>query len=146
MKHIWMVLICCVAVLLIAVPANSQIENGKLGVKFSNLTYAASAGIDTSSQQYMAGARCLSLVITTADSAELDVVVQYKTNGTWTAILTDSLITTTAAGATQEYSIKDGDSDLCDGLYYPLRVIVGGQATGCGTTTPTFTAYWYYRL
>ena len=144
MKHS-LVFVICVAVLLIAVPAFAQVNVEKIGVKFSNLTYAA-AGADTSASQNVAGARSLSLVITTADSAELDVVVQYfASNLTWTTVLTDSLITTVAAGATKEFSLKDGDSDLFDNLAYGVRVIVTGQATGCGVTTPTFTAKWVYK-
>jgi len=144
MKHS-LIFALCVAVLLIAVPAFAQVGVSSIGVKFSNLTYAA-AGADTSSSQNVAAARFLSLVITTADSAELDIVVQYKKdNTTWTTVLTDSLITTTAAGATQEYSLRDGDSDLFDYIAYGTRVIVTGQASGCGVTTPTFTAKWIYK-
>lgn len=135
----------CVAVLLIAVPAVAQVNVEKLGVRFSNLTYTASEN-DTSSAQKVAGANRLSLVITTADSAELDVYVQYKVgDATWTTVLTDSLITTTAAGSTQEYSLIDSDSDLFDALAFGVRAIVAARATGCGVTTPTFKAYWYYK-
>lgn len=145
MKHFAVLFTVCVAVLLIAVPATGQVRASTVGVAFSDLTYAASAK-DTSSGQYFGGANRLSLVVVTADSAELDIIVQYKLNNTtWTTVLTDSLITTTAAGATQEYSIIDSDSDLFDGVAFPVRVVVGGQATGCGVTTPTFTATWHYR-
>ncbi len=133
-----------VALALVATAAAAQINLNYTTV-FNAESYAAGVA-DTSGAYYVAGANRLSLVVTTADSAELDVVVQYQTNGTWTAVLTDSLVTTTATGATQEYSITDADSDLLDGIYYPLRVIITGQATGCGVTTATFRARFYYRI
>jgi hypothetical protein len=145
MKHS-LIFAICVAVLLTAVPAFAQI-NVNYTSALNRVTYvAAEADTGTVAGQYVAGANLLSLVVTVEDSCELDIVVQYKTNGTWTTVLTDSLISTVAAGATKEWSIRDSDSDLLDGIYYPVRVIVTGQATGNGVTTPYVTARWYYRL
>lgn len=140
------ILVVTLAVLLLASVGEAQI-NLNYTTALNGVAYAASeADTGTVAGQYVAGANLLSLVVTVTDSCELDVVVQYKTNGTWTAVLTDSLISTVAAGATKEWSIRDSDSDLLDGIYYPVRVIITGQATGNGVTTPTVTARWYYRL
>jgi len=143
MKQIFLVTL---AVLLLASVGEAQI-NLNYTTALNAVAYAASeADTGTVAGQYVAGANLLSLVVTVTDSCELDIVVQYKTNGTWTAVLTDSLISTTAAGTTAEWSIRDSDSDLLDGIYFPVRVIITGQATGNGVTTPYVTARWYYRL
>lgn len=139
--------ICILMLLTLAASVGFAQINLSYTTALNRVTYALEEA-DTSVAQYVAGANSLVLVVTSEDSAQLDVVVQYKKNGTWTTILTDSLCTTTAAGATQEYSIKDTDSDLCDGIYYPLRVILTGQTDvlNMGVTTPYVTARWYYRL
>jgi hypothetical protein len=145
MKHFWMIAVVCVAVLLIAVPAQAQINVDRIGVSFSNFTYANSES-DTSGSQQVAAARALMLVLTTADSAIMDVYVQYKdSNATWTTKFTDSLKTTVNTGKTQEYSLKDGDSDAFDAMVYGVRVVLAGRSAGNGVTTPTFTAKWYYK-
>lgn len=137
------ILILALAVVLVAAVSDAQIKPS-YSTALNNVTYAASEA-DTSAAVYVGSATKLVLVVSPADSAELDVVVQYQRNGTWTTILTDSCITTSATYE-QEYSIIDLDSDLLDGLYFPLRVIIAGQATGCGVTTPTVLARFHYRL
>lgn len=144
MKHFTaVILIGLLVALLVPAVSNAQL-NVNYATALNSVTYAASES-DTSAAIYVGSATKLVLVVAPADSAELDVVVQYKRNGTWTTILTDSCITTSATYE-QEYSIIDLDSDLLDGLYFPLRVIITGQATGCGVTTPTVRARFYYRL
>lgn len=137
------ILILALAVVLVAAVSDAQIKPNYV-TALNNVTYAASEA-DTSGAFYVGSATKLVLVVSPADSAELDVVVQYQRNGTWTTILTDSCITTSATYE-QEYSIIDLDSDLLDGFYFPLRVILTGQATGNGVTTPTVRARFYYKL
>lgn len=145
MKHFAVLFTVCVAVLLIAVPAMSQININRTGVKFSNYAYANSAN-DTSSSQAVAGASKLALVLKTTDSTSMDVYVQYKdSNATWVTKLTDSLISTVNTGKTQEYSLIDADSDVFDAFVYGVRVILAGRSSGNGVTSPVFTAYWYWR-
>lgn len=140
MKHILFVL---VAVLLVTAFCEAQISP-RYATAFNNVTYAASEN-DTSATCYVGGASKLVLVLAPHDSINADVYVQYKSNGTWTTVLTDSLITTSATYE-QEYSIIDSDSDLLDGLYFPLRVIVAARATKNGVTTPTLLGRFYYML
>ena len=109
----------------------------------SDETFAAGVA-DTSRSFSIAASNRLSLAVTVADSAELDIYVQYNTNGaTWTTVLTDSLIAT-AAGS-QEYDLIDSDSNLLPGICFPMRVIVAARVTGCGVTSPNIQAAWHFR-
>ncbi len=137
------ILFLALAVLFVAASADAQIKPS-YATALNNVTYAASEA-DTSAAVYVGAATKLVLVLSPADSINSDVYVQYKRNGTWTTILTDSLITTSATYE-QEYSIIDLDSDLLDGLYFPLRVIVSARATLNGVSTPKILARFYYRL
>lgn len=137
------ILILALAVLLVAAVSDAQIRPN-YATALNNVTYAASEA-DTSAAVYVGAATKLVLVLSPADSINSDIYVQYKTNGTWTTILTDSLITTSTTYE-QEYSIIDMDSDLLDGLYFPLRVIVSARATLNGVTTPTLLGRFHYKL
>jgi hypothetical protein len=144
MKHC--ILFAVLAVLLIAVPAAAQI-NLNYTTALNRVTITASTNdTGTVAGQYVGGANLLSLVVSSEDSIAVDVIVEYQKDMVWTSILTDSLISTVASGHTHEYSIRDSDSDLLDGIYFPLRVIIAARATGCGVTTPYLTARWYYRI
>jgi hypothetical protein len=131
--------------LLVASVAVAQVNVASFPVKFSNLTYAANES-DTSSSQMVAGSNRLSLVVTSADSANLQIITQYYVDGaTWTTKTTDTLLTIVASGASKEISLIDSDSDALDGVAYGVRVIVKGLASGCGVTGPTFTAKWFLK-
>ncbi len=132
-------------VLLMAAPAFSQINATSWPAAFSTWQYAAGEA-DTSREQHIAGSNLLSLTVTPADTAALDIVVQYKRNGTWETILTDSLVTASGTGTTQEFWIRSKGTDLIDGIYFPLRVIISARATGNGVTSPMFGAAWKLRV
>jgi len=102
--------------------------------------------VDTSGAVYVGSAKLISAIITTEDSAAFDVYVQYQTNGTWTTVVTDSLISTSNTGTTKEFSIRDTDSDALDGIYFPIRLIVSVRATGQGVTSAYYRGRFYYSL
>lgn len=140
------ILILALAVVLVASVCEAQI-NLSYTSALNRVTYVNSENdTGTVAGQYVAGANLLSLVISSEDSVNVDFVIQYKANGSWTDIVTDSLVSAVNTGRTREISLRDSDSDLMDGIYYPLRIIVAARASGNGVTTPYLTARWYYRL
>ncbi len=83
-----------------------------------------------------------SLTIDVNDSASVGLVVKYRTRSrgfgaasAWSAaIITDSLVSTTAGGIVKEWSLVDTDSDLFDAVDVELLIIVTNNAWGIDYT------------
>lgn len=125
----------------IAAPAQINLDRQ---TTFSDKSYTTSQK-DTSGSYRLAGAKFLTLVTFTADTMACDTYVDYSLDlVTWTVVLTDSVKSTTVTAKVTEHSIKDGDSDLIDGLYGYLRVRNAQRATGTAVAG-TYTQRWYFR-
>lgn len=84
-----------------------------------------------------------SLTFETTDSCDLDFVVKARTMqrlasgggaaGAWATILSDSFAVVASTGLTREYSLRDTDSDLFDGLDQEFMVIITHVASGNDT-------------
>ncbi len=142
----FLMLVSFVLLVALLVPASGSAQVSLSYTTAISGTYANSeADTGTVAGQNVAGARLLSLVISCSDSMAADVYIFYKTNGTWTTKITDSLVTTSNTGTTKEYIIRSGAADNLAGIYFPVRVRVAGRASGNGVTSPTYWARWYYR-
>lgn len=131
--------------LLATISALSQTYHTRWPARFQNLTYANGQS-DTTGSEIWAAASKLAFVLAVSDSAMLDVHMQYKDSGaTWTTFLSDSLLTSTAAGSEREIVLRTTEVDHIPGFVFGLRVIVAARATGNGVTSPRFSGTWYLR-
>jgi hypothetical protein len=108
-------------------------------------TYAANQK-DTSAAYGFASARLLSLLLNPKDSVQVDIFVQYSLDKTtWSTVATDSLISTTDAGAKKEVSIRSGAAEKFSGIAGWLRSVKSFRASNQGTTSATYRETWYYK-
>lgn len=135
--------VLCVAVLLVGTVAFGQVNLDRQ-TTFSDKSYTTSQN-DTSSSYRLAGANRLSLVTFTQDTMACDTYVDYSLDlTTWTAVLTDSVKSTTTAAKVTEHSLIDSDSDLFDGVYGYVRVRNQQRASGTAVVG-TYTQRFYYK-
>lgn len=138
MRHVLLVL----CVLLVGTLAFGQVSLNRQTI-FNGTAYTTSDK-DTSDSYRLAAAKSLALVLITADTISADVYVDYSLDlTTWTNKLADSVIVTDGAATVSEYSIKDNDSDLLDGIYGYLRVRIAQRASGTAVAG-TFIGRFYY--
>jgi len=88
-----------------------------------------------------------SVTLHVLDSAKCDIYGEYQLRGTttWTAGLTDSLISTVNGGKYQEYILRDNSTEKLGGTDVVWRLVVVWRAAGNGVSSATYDAEFNWK-